>query len=78
MNVYLGVDAVIHVFLTSELDGDEWSASGPGHFTPGEKTTGTHWIGGWVSPRTGLDEMEKRQFLILPGLGLKAIKPNHS
>jgi hypothetical protein len=25
-------------FLTSALDGDEWSASGPGRFTPGERT----------------------------------------
>jgi hypothetical protein len=24
-------------------------------FTPGERTTGTHWIGGWVGPRAGLD-----------------------
>jgi hypothetical protein len=24
-------------------------------FTPGERTPGTHWIGGWVGPRAGLD-----------------------
>jgi len=23
----------------------------------------THWIGGWVSPRTGLDEVVKRKLL---------------
>jgi hypothetical protein len=28
----------------------------------------THWIGGWVDPRAGLDDMEKRKFLTLPGL----------
>jgi hypothetical protein len=38
--------------LTSALDGGEWSASRPGHFTPRERVPGTHWIGGWVSPRT--------------------------
>jgi hypothetical protein len=31
-------------------------ASRPGRaFTPGERTPGTHWTGGWVSPRAGLD-----------------------
>jgi hypothetical protein len=33
-------------FLTSALDGDEWSDSRTDHFTPGEKSPGTHWIGG--------------------------------
>jgi hypothetical protein len=32
--------------LTSALDGVEWSASRPGRFTPRERATGTHWIGG--------------------------------
>jgi hypothetical protein len=30
----------------------EWSASRPGRL---ERTTGTHWIGGWVALRAGLD-----------------------
>jgi hypothetical protein len=33
----------------------------------------THWIGGWVDPRAGLDDMEKRKFLTLPGLELRPI-----
>jgi hypothetical protein len=28
-------------------------------FTSGETAHGTHWIGGWVGPRAGLDIMEK-------------------
>jgi hypothetical protein len=28
---------------------------------PGGRTPGTHWIGGWVGPRAGLDAMEKRK-----------------
>jgi hypothetical protein len=48
-----------HVFLTSALVGGEWSASRRGRFTPGERAAGTHWIGGWVGPRAGLDDMEK-------------------
>jgi hypothetical protein len=55
-------------FLTLALAGGEWSASHPGHFTPGERAHGTYWIGGWVSLRAGLDSVEKREFLTLPGL----------
>jgi hypothetical protein len=57
---YGGVDVKIHVFLTSALDGGEWSVSRTGRFIPG-----THWIGGWAGPRTGLDDTEKRKFLHL-------------
>jgi hypothetical protein len=32
---------------------------------------GTHWIGGWVDPRAGLDDMEKWKFFTLPGLELR-------
>jgi hypothetical protein len=48
-------------FLTSALDGDEWLASRPGRFTPGERAPGTHWIGGWVDPRAVLDAVVKRK-----------------
>jgi hypothetical protein len=60
-------------FLTWALDGGEWSASRLGHFTHREKYLSTHWIGGWVGPRTGLDYMKKRKFLPPPGLDLRPI-----
>jgi len=41
--------------LTSALDGGERLASRPGRFTPREREPGTHWIGGTVGPRAGLD-----------------------
>jgi hypothetical protein len=59
MKVYEEADAEIHVFLTSALVGGEWSASRPWRFTPGERAPSTHWIGGWVDLRAGLDDMEK-------------------
>jgi hypothetical protein len=65
-----GVDVEIHIFLTSALVGGEWSASRPGRFIPGERVPGNHWIGGWVDPRAGLHEVEKRKFFTLPGLKL--------
>jgi len=54
----------LHALLTSALDGGEWSASHPGRFTPRERAPGTHWIGGWVDPRNGLDAVDitKRKF----------------
>jgi len=45
--------------LTSALDKGEWSASRPGRFTSRERAPGTHWIGGWVDPRAGLDAVKK-------------------
>jgi hypothetical protein len=49
--------------LALALDGGEMSASRPCRFTPGERTPGTHWIGGWVGLGTGLDAVEKRNIL---------------
>jgi hypothetical protein len=37
----------------------------------GERGPGTHWIGGWVGPRTSLDDVEKRKCLPLLGLELR-------
>jgi hypothetical protein len=67
------VDIEIHIVLTSALAGGEWSPSYPCRFTPGERAPGTHWIGGWMGARAGLDDVEKRQFLTLPGLELLSI-----
>jgi hypothetical protein len=39
----------------------EWSASGPGRFTPRERALFTHWIGGWVGTRAVLDAVVKRK-----------------
>jgi hypothetical protein len=50
----------MHSF-TSTLEGGEWSASRPDHFTPRERAPGVHWIGGWVGPRAFLDAVVKRK-----------------
>jgi hypothetical protein len=73
MDAYGGVDIEIHIFLTSALAGGGWSASRPCRFTPGERATGTHRIGGVVVPRAGLDDVEKITFLALPGLQLRPL-----
>jgi hypothetical protein len=68
MKAYGGVGAQIHIFLISELVGGERSASRYWCFT-----LGTYWIGGWVDPRVGLEYVEKRKFLTLPGLELRPL-----
>jgi hypothetical protein len=42
-------------FLTSALDGGESSASRPSRDLSPGKDFGTHWIGGWVDLRAGMD-----------------------
>jgi hypothetical protein len=61
MKTYGVVEVYLQAFLTSALDGGECSASCPGRFTPRERATGTHWIGGCVGPqsRSGHNGEEK-------------------
>jgi hypothetical protein len=70
MKAYGGVDVKVHIFLTLAVVGDEWPVSRHCCFTPGERTPGTHWIGSWMDLRAGLDDLEKRKFLTLPGFEL--------
>jgi hypothetical protein len=55
------VEVKINAFVTSALQGGEWSASRPGRFTSRERAPGTHWIGGWVGPRDSLDTVMERK-----------------
>jgi hypothetical protein len=73
MKAYEEVDEQIHNFLISALAGGEWSVSPPDRFTPRELDPGTHWIGGWVDSRAGLDKVEKSKFLNLLGLELRQL-----
>jgi hypothetical protein len=50
-----GSGGIAPEFLTLALDGGEWSASRLCRFTTRESSPGTHWIGGSVGPRAGLD-----------------------
>jgi hypothetical protein len=40
------------------LDGDEWSASHPNHFTHGKRALLP--VRGWVDPRATIGEVEKK------------------
>jgi hypothetical protein len=74
MKAYGGVGVENHVLLTSALDGGEWSALRPDRFTPGEEAPGTYWRGGWVGPKTGLDDVERRIYFTPPGLELRLLR----
>jgi hypothetical protein len=50
--------AQLHTFLTAVLNGKI-------SFTPHGFTLGTHLIGDWVDPKTGLDSLDKRKILFL-------------
>jgi hypothetical protein len=52
---------IILPFLTSALEGREWSASRPGHYTPGKGARGTHWR---RSRRCGVE----KSLLYIPGI----------
>jgi hypothetical protein len=53
--------------LTSTLVGGECSAVNHRLFNVGHHAPGTHSKGAWMGPRTGLDTVEERRTLLLPG-----------
>jgi hypothetical protein len=73
MKAYGEVDVLIDVFIISALAGGERSATRPGCLTPGEIAPGTHWVGGWVGFRAGLDDVEKRILPTLSGIELRPL-----
>ena len=57
----------IHPFILSALERCEWSATHASRFTPKEKVPGASGRGGWFDPNSGLDTLDKRVVLPLPG-----------
>jgi hypothetical protein len=50
------MEVQLHLFLTSTLDGDEWSNSHPSHYIPGVRALCTHWI-----PQSGSEHGSEEQ-----------------
>jgi hypothetical protein len=57
---FMGSGGIAPRFLTSILDGGEWSASRPDRFVSEERARSIHWKGGWIRPRASLVIMENR------------------
>jgi hypothetical protein len=55
------MEVYLCAFLTSAVGEGEWSSSCTCHFTSGERATGAHWMGGWISPMSGLGAVGKRK-----------------
>jgi hypothetical protein len=56
---YWVVEIKFHVFLTSAVDGGEWSVSLNGDFTLDETAGGIRWLDFYNGPRINLDTLEK-------------------
>jgi hypothetical protein len=72
------VEVQLHTFITSAIQGGEWSCSRHSHFIPGLRALGTHWMKGLVGPqsRSGrCGEEEKNSFIFSPGNRTPVIKP---
>jgi hypothetical protein len=67
MKAYEECGGVAPPFLTSALDGDEWSASRTYHISPGDGVPSTRCIRGWVGLTPGLDAVKKNKVLSVPG-----------
>jgi hypothetical protein len=53
-----GSGGVAPPFLTSKIYGGNWLASRPCRFIPRERAPYSHWIGGPVGPRAGLEALK--------------------
>jgi hypothetical protein len=51
MKAYVGLEVLLHSFLTLAVEQDKQSASSYGQFTPVESTPCTCVTGGWVGPK---------------------------
>jgi hypothetical protein len=58
VRTYKRVDIHLTTLLTLELDGGKWSASCLTDSDVCERAPSTHWMGGWIGLRTGLDTGE--------------------
>jgi hypothetical protein len=65
MKTYRGVEIQLHTFLTLALDGGEWSASHPSHFTPEKRAlVPTIKEAGW-NPELVWTWWQREKFLVL-------------
>jgi hypothetical protein len=59
----------LHPFLTSALDGGEWSALRNRRFNPGENAFVTYWLGDWDRPQSRFWLVgEKKNIALLHGV----------
>jgi hypothetical protein len=76
MKTYGALEIELHAFLTSALDGGEWSASRRATLPTGIDTeVPTLYGAGWMGPTAGLGPMEMKQNLLpLPGIKPRSVR----
>jgi len=67
------VEVQRHAFLTSTLEGGEWTASSSGHFTPEVTAPGTHWIAGQVGQEPVWTRQNIERIFDLPSSALCSV-----
>jgi hypothetical protein len=70
----------MYAFMTSALDGTEWLATSPGHFTPGERTPILYPLDRRLSrPQSRSGRGGKKKNPALPGIERRSSspRPNH-
>jgi len=60
MKAYEEVEVWLYSFLTSTVNGGEWSASRPGRFVPEKTAPNILGVGDSLGFRVGLDALDKR------------------
>jgi hypothetical protein len=70
-----GSGGIAPSFLTSALDGGQWSASHPGRFTPGEGAPAIHCVGDWMGPEPGWTLWTRERSLTPAGNKTLAVQP---
>lgn len=70
-----GGRGIAPLFMTQALGGGMLQTTQPGYFTRDQRARGTHWKGCVVGLRAGVDAVEQRQYLLLPGTELRLPSP---
>jgi hypothetical protein len=62
-----GSVSYLHSFLTSAVDGSEWSTSCLIQFVPSDRAAGICLIGGWMDPRASMEKVASDKYLTVLG-----------
>jgi hypothetical protein len=71
------VEVYLHAFLGLALGKGERLASSSGRFSSAERPppADSHWTGGWVSPKAGLDAEAKKELTTPAGNRTPVVQP---
>jgi hypothetical protein len=77
MKMYGEVEVYRHHSWPRHYIGSDWFSLRPDRFTPRERDHGTHWIRSWLTPRAGMEAVEKK-YLVIEGIEHRTFSPTFS